>query len=85
MDKIYLCNHIKLEILSICGLSTARSYNLEGHTPLFALGYDDKTHCKVLENRLQVLATHYNTGRLISSGSISRDFTVSQCIQLVLT
>jgi hypothetical protein len=84
MDKIYLSNHIKLEILNICGRSTTKSYNLEGNTPLFTLGYDNKMHCKVLEDRLQTLATYYKTGKSIPSGVISKDLTVSQCIQLVL-
>ena len=84
MDKIYLSNHVKLEILDICGQSTARSYNLKGNTALFALGYDELVHSGVLKNRLQVLAKHYNTGKSISSGIISKYLTVSQCIQLVL-
>ncbi|HTH83282.1 MAG TPA: hypothetical protein VL490_10125 [Mucilaginibacter sp.] len=84
MDKIYLSNHIKLEILSICGQSTSKSYNLEGNTPLFTLGYDDTPHCKMLEKKLQMLATYYKTGKSIPSGVISKNLTVSQCIQLVL-
>ena len=85
MDKIYLCNHVKLEILNICGLSTNRSYNLDGSISLVSLGYDDKTRCKLLEDRLRVIAKHYNTGKSISSGIISNNFTVNQCIKLVLT
>ncbi len=85
MDKIYLCNHIKLEILNVCGLATNRSYNLAGSVPLASLGYDDKASCKLLEDRLRLIVTQYNTGKLISSGIISNNFTVSECIRLVLT
>ena len=84
MNKIYLSNHIKLEILNICGLPTARSYNLEGNTHLYTLGYEDSTHCKQLEDKLKVIAADYRPDQHIKIGNISKEFTVSDCIQLVL-
>jgi hypothetical protein len=84
MDKIYLNNHIKLEILNICGLSNIKSYDLAGSTILHTLGYNDNAHCKLLEQKLQEIALYYNTGKLIGIGVISNKFTVSQCVQLIL-
>jgi hypothetical protein len=85
MDKIYLSNHIKLEILNICGLPSARSYNLAGTTPLYTLGFENKQHCRQLEEKLQAMSIDYNTGRSIGAGVISKELTVSQCIQLIIT
>lgn len=85
MDKIFMCNQVKLEILNICGLPTAKSYNLEGDTPLFTLGYaSNNAYCRALENKLRAIAAQYQTGKQILLGTISKDFTVNQCIKLVL-
>lgn len=85
MDKIFICNQVKLEILNISGLLTTKPYNLEGGTPLFNLGYtDNDRHCRTLEYKLQAIAAQYQTGRQILAGSISKNFTVNECIKLVL-
>ena len=84
MDKIYMSNQIKLEILNICGHPTVGSYNLDGKTALAVLGYHSQIHFKMLEDKLQTLATYYNTGKIITPGVISKDFTVNECIRLIL-
>ena len=83
MNKIHLSNHIKLEILNICGLPTARSYNLECNTHLYTLGFEDHIHCKQLEDKLKVIAADYDPERAINIGNISKEFTVSDCIQFL--
>jgi hypothetical protein len=84
MDKIYITNHVKLEILNICGISTVRPYNLNGYTALFTLGLSNASHCKILESRLQEIALQYDTGKSIIPNSILPNFTVNQCIELVM-
>jgi hypothetical protein len=84
MDKIYITNHVKLEILNICGISTVQPYNLNGHTALFTLGFSKVSLCKILESRLQEIALQYDTGKSIIPNSISPNFTVNQCIELVM-
>lgn len=84
MDKIYITNHVKLEILNICGISTIQPYNLNGYTALFALGFSSTSHCKILENKLQEIALQYNTGKSITPNSISTNLTVNQCVELVM-
>ncbi|MDB5030597.1 hypothetical protein [Mucilaginibacter sp.] len=84
MEKIYITNQVKLEILNIGGLASTQPYNLNGFTPLFTLGYSNFPHCKILEDRLQSIAIQYNTGKLILPDSISEDLTVKQCIELVM-
>jgi hypothetical protein len=84
MDKIYITNHVKLEILTVSGLSTTQPYNLNGFTSLYTLGYNNMPHCKLLEERLQIIAAQYNTGKSIKPDTISADFTVNQCVELVM-
>ena len=85
MDIIFISNQVKYDILNICGLPAEQSYNLLGNTPLHLIGYgQDKTLCRKLENKLQLIANEYNTGREISYGTVSEHLTVRQCIQLVI-
>lgn len=84
MNKIYITNHVKSEILSICGLPPIRPYNLNGFTSLFTLGINSKNACNMLEGRLQSIAAYYETGRKIVPDTISTDFTVNQCIELII-
>jgi hypothetical protein len=84
MDKIYITNHVKLEILNICGISTVQPYNLNGYTALFTLGFSKASHCKMLESKLQEIAVQYNTGKSIIPNSISSNLTVNQCVELVM-
>jgi len=82
MDKIFISNEIKAEILRICGISVIKPYNLAGGTPLNKLNKND-IFCRELEIQLQHIATKYQTGKVISKGDISHDYTVNQCIKLV--
>lgn len=85
MDIVYISNQIKFDILTICGQSAAHPYNLLTDTPLYAMGYnDDGELCRMLENRLQLVAEEYKTGKHITAGSVSKNLTVWQCIQLVI-
>ena len=85
MDIIFISNQIKYDILSICGLPAQQSYNLQGTTPLHLIGYGhDDELCRKLENKLQLIAEEYNTGRLIANGAVSEDLTVRQCILMVI-
>jgi hypothetical protein len=84
MDKIFISNQIKLEILKICGHPTTKAYNLPGRLRLYDLNCHDKENfCRILEKRLQEIASHYQTGKIILSGDISQQHTVSECIKLV--
>lgn len=85
IDKVYITNHVKLEILNICGLSSIKPYNLNGLTSLFTLGFNTKPKCKQLEGKLQEIAAEYNTGKLIRPDTISSDFTINQCVELIMT
>ena len=85
MDKVYITNHVKSEILNICGLPTIRPYNLNGFASLFSLGINNNADCEKLEGKLQSIAFQYETGKMISPNTISKDFTVNQCIKLVLS
>lgn len=85
MDKIYITNHVKSEILNICGLPAVRPYNLNGFTPLFTLGINNKISCKILESKLRLIAAQYETGKNIAPDTISTDFTVNQCVELVMS
>lgn len=82
MDKIFISNEIKAEILRICGISVIKPYNLAGATPLFKLNKNE-IFCRELEMQLQHIATKYQTGKTILQGEISHDYTVNQCIKLV--
>jgi hypothetical protein len=84
MDIVYISNQIKYDILTICGRPAAKAYNLLTDTPLHSMGYDDGELCRRLENKLQMVAEEYQTGRSISQGAISKNFTVRQCIELVI-
>ncbi|MFD2871522.1 hypothetical protein ACFS5N_03510 [Mucilaginibacter ximonensis] len=84
MNKIYITNHVKSEILSICGLPAIKPYNLNGFTSLSTLGINSKNACSMLESKLQTIAMHYETGTKILPDTISSDFTVNQCVKLVM-
>jgi len=85
MDKIFISNQIKLEILKICGLPLNKPYNLPGKATLEYLKHDgDGTLCRTLEQKLQEIALHYKTGKIILQGDITTESSVSYCIKLVL-
>jgi hypothetical protein len=84
MDKIYITNHVKLEILNICGLSNLKPYNLNGFTSLFTLGFCTLPQYKLLEDKLQEIAAQYNTGKSVIPDTISSDFTVNECVKLII-
>lgn len=85
IDNVYITNHVKLEILNICGLSDIKPYNLNGLTSLFTLGFSTKPQCKQLEGKLQEIAAEYKTGKFVKPDTISSDFTVNQCVELIIT
>jgi hypothetical protein len=85
MEKVYITNHVKSEILNICGLSNIRPYNLNGFTSLFTLGFSTTPQCKLLEGKLQEIAAQYNTGKYVIPDTISSDFTVNECVELIMT
>ena len=85
MDIVYISNQIKYDILAICGKPSAKAYNLLTDTPLYSIGYEtDEELCRKLETKLQLISDEYKTGKNISVGSVSKDLTVRQCIQLVI-
>jgi ligand-binding sensor domain-containing protein len=85
MDKIFISNQIKLEILKICGLPVVKPYNLPGQTTINVLKQDnDGSLCRTLENKLQEIATSYNTGKIITQGAVTAVSSVNHCIKLVL-
>lgn len=84
MEKVYITNHVKLEIVNICGLTDVKPYNLNGYTSLLALGCNTLIKCKLLENRLQEIASQYNTGRMVEPNVISSNLTVNECVNLIL-
>ena len=84
MDKIFISNQIKLEILKICGHPISKPYNLPGSLRLYDLNYNDKKNlCRILEQKLQEIAVHYQTGKIILNGDLSQQHTVNECIKLV--
>jgi hypothetical protein len=85
MDKIFISNQIKLEILKIYGLPAIKPYNLPGQVTLEYLKHDnDGTLCRALEHKLQEIALDYKTGKVILRGDITTESSVSHCIKLVL-
>ena len=84
MDIVYIGNQIKYDILTICGKPATRAYNLLSDTPLYSIGYDEGELCRKLEYKLQLVAEEYNTGKSIVYGAVSKNFTVRQCIELVM-
>lgn len=85
MDKVFISNQIKLEILKICGLPENKPYNLPGQATLEYLKHDnDDTLCRTLEQKLQEIAWDYNTGKVILRGDVTTESSVSHCIKLVL-
>ena len=84
IDKIFISNQIKLEILKICGQPTTKAYNLPGRVDLGTLNLEghDKFY-RLLEYKLQEIASNYNTGKIIIEGDITEDTTVNKCIRLV--
>lgn len=85
MDKIFISNQIKLEILKICGQPTQKAYNLPGNLTLdiFSYGQNEEL-CRILEHKLQEIASEYKTGKIILAGDVSKHNTVSECIKMVL-
>ncbi|MHB8208504.1 hypothetical protein [Mucilaginibacter sp.] len=84
IDKIFISNQIKLEILSICGQPTYKAYNLPGNLTLDVFSYDQNAEfCRVLEQKLQEIAFQYQTGKIILPGDVSKQHTVSECIKMV--
>lgn len=85
MDIVFICNQIKYDILTTCGQTGLRAYNLLTDTTLYSIGYnDDDELCRKLEYKLQLVAEQYKTGKNIYEGAVSKDSTVLQCIQLVI-
>ena len=85
MDKIFISNQIKLEILKICGLPESKPYNLSGLVTLDRLKYDnDGTLCRALAQKLQEIARDYKTGKVILHGDVTAESSVNHCIRLVL-
>lgn len=84
MDKVYITNQVKQEILDICGLTDMKPYNLNGLTSLFTLGCNTRPKCRLVANKLQEIAVQYNTGRLVEADTISADLTVNECVSLIL-
>ncbi|MFI5159258.1 MAG: hypothetical protein ACHQF4_10360 [Sphingobacteriales bacterium] len=84
MDKIFISNQIKMEILSICGYPTHKAYNLPGNLTLdiFSYGQNEEL-CRTLEQKLQEIASQYQTGKIILPGDVSKLHTVSDCIKMV--
>jgi hypothetical protein len=84
MDKIFISNQIKLEILRICGQPTHKAYNLPGNVTLDLFSYDQNEGlCRMLEQKLQEIASQYQTGKIIQPGDVSKHHTVSECIKMV--
>lgn len=84
MDKIFITNQIKFDILVTGGMPAHYPYNLLATTPLTKIGYSDDTRCRQLEEKLHLIALEYNTGKRVIQGDISKDLTVRECIQLVI-
>jgi hypothetical protein len=86
MDKIFISNEIKLEILKLCGLPVSKPYNLSGQTILGYLKNDNNGEvCRALEEKLQQIAFAYNTGKTIVAGDVTVNCSVNYCIKLVLS
>jgi hypothetical protein len=84
IDKIFISNQIKLEILKICGQPTHQAYNLPGNLTLDLFSYDQSEElCRILEQKLQEIASQYQTGKIILPGDVSKHNTVSDCIKMV--
>jgi hypothetical protein len=85
MEKVFISNQIKLEILRICGLPINKPYNLSGQVTLEYLRHDeDGTLCRALEQKLQEIAQDYKTGKVILHGDVTTESSVNYCIKLVL-
>lgn len=86
MDIVFISNQVKYDILNICGLPVDHSYNLLSNTPLGSIGYDvDDELCRKLEEKLHMVAQEYNTGKRVTRGDVSKNLTVRECIQLVIS
>ncbi|MFD0793490.1 hypothetical protein ACFQZX_07660 [Mucilaginibacter litoreus] len=85
MDIVFISNQVKYDILKTSGMPVTGSYNLTTNTALHAFGYDNEDLCRQLEEKLSIVAEEYNTGRRIAKGDVSKDLTVRQCIQLVIS
>ncbi|MBL4674886.1 MAG: hypothetical protein JKY70_01560 [Mucilaginibacter sp.] len=84
MERIFITNQIKFDILRTGGLPADHPYNLTANTPLIKIGYDTDLHCRLLEERLHEIAQEYNTGKKVAEGDVSKYLTVRECIQLVV-
>jgi hypothetical protein len=85
VKNIVVSKQVKLEILTICSGPTSRPENLPNEIVLAVLGYDEyEEWCRLLETRLQYIASQYNTGKQIPLGHITAATTVSECIQMVI-
>lgn len=84
MDKIFITNQIKFDILDTGGMPSMRAYNLMANTPLNTIGYNDDNACRLLEEKLRQIALEYKTGKRVIEGDISKELTVRECIQLVI-
>ncbi|RFZ90300.1 hypothetical protein D0C36_21110 [Mucilaginibacter conchicola] len=84
MDRIFITNQIKFDILTTGGMPANNPYNLLAATTLIKVGYNDEIRCRLLEQRLHQIAQEYNTGKRVMEGAISQDLTVRECIQLVI-
>lgn len=85
MEKVFISNQIKLEILRICGLPAHKPYNLPGEITLEYLRHDeDGKLCRELEQKLQEIARDYKTGKVILNGDVTAESSVNHCIKLVL-
>jgi hypothetical protein len=84
MDKIFISNQIKLEILRICGQPMHKAYDLPGNLSLDVLSYHENEElCRILETKLQEIARQYQTGKIILPGDVTVDSTISDCIKMV--
>ncbi len=84
MDKVFISNQIRYDILTMCGKPALQAYNLLADTPLHSIGFEeDEEMCRELEHKLQCIAEEYQTGKQILNGAISKYSTVRQCILLV--
>lgn len=84
LDKIFISNQIRVEILRTCGQPTNKAYNLPGNFCLDILSYNnDERLCRILEVKLQEIASYYKTGKIIQVGDISKENTVKECVKMV--
>lgn len=77
---------VKQQILQICDGPVHVPEKLPDNVPLSHLGYDeDESLCRALEAELKKLIYKKGSRKIIVSGLISEDMTVSECIELVVS